>query len=130
MPGLAADRDWPGDARPTSVLIVEDDAGIATQLGLPDVDGVEVGRQLRGTSGVAIILAELRARIRAVLRRRRPHHGEVLRCGDLAVDVRACTVTLAGREMALTPPRNSASSSAWPWISTSRRCARSSASPR
>jgi DNA-binding response OmpR family regulator len=164
MPGIAADRNWSTDARPASVLIVEDDAGIATQLarglqlagyetsclgagrhvpgspavdvvlldlGLPDVDGVEVCRQLRARSGVAIIvvtargeesdqvlaldagaddylvkpfgLSELLARIRAVLRRRRPQDDEVLRCGDLAVDLRACKVTLAGREIALTP---------------------------
>jgi DNA-binding response OmpR family regulator len=174
VPGISADRSWSKDARLASVLIVEDDAGIATQLarglelagyetssvgagrdvpgrpaadvvlldlGLPDADGVEVCRQLRARSDVAIIvvtargeesdrvlaldegaddylvkpfgLAELLARIRAVLRRRRPHDGEVLRCGDLAVDVRAGKVTLAGREIALTP-RNSASSSAWP----------------
>jgi DNA-binding response OmpR family regulator len=164
MSGIAADRNCSGDARPASVLIVEDDAGIATHLarglqiagyetsilsvgrhvpgspavdvvlldlGLPDVDGVEVCRQLRARSDVAIIvvtargeesdqvlaldagaddylvkpfgLAELLARIRAVLRRRRPHDDEVLRCGDLAVDVRACKVTLAGRDIALTP---------------------------
>jgi DNA-binding response OmpR family regulator len=164
VPGISADRARPRDARPAAVLIVEDDAGIATQLarglqlagyetsslgagrdvpacpdvdvvlldlGLPDVDGVEVCRQLRAGSSVAIIvvtargeeadqvlaldagaddylvkpfgLAELLARIRAVLRRRRPRGDEVLRCGDLAVDVRACKVTLAGREIALTP---------------------------
>src|SRR5579859_665739 len=126
-----------------SVLVVEDDRGIATQLvrgltrggyeadhvmtgrdalahaepdvvlldlGLPDTDGVEVCRQLRARSDVAIIvvtargeeqervlaldagaddymvkpfgLAELLARIRAVLRRVRPG-GEVLRHGPL-----------------------------------------------
>jgi DNA-binding response OmpR family regulator len=147
----------------TSVLVVEDDRGIATQLvrglsrsgyavdhvttggdalsradpdvvlldlGLPDGDGVDICRRLRQRSGVAIIvvtargeepervlaldagaddymvkpfgLAELLARIRAVLRRIHPGDG-VLRHGPLAVDVRARKVTVAGREVALTP---------------------------
>ena len=164
MPGMSADRDWPEGTPPASVLIVEDDTGIATQLtrglraagyetssvadgrdvpgwpaadvvlldlGLPGVDGLEVCRLLRARSDVAIIvvtargeeadrvlaldegaddylvkpfgLAELLARIRAVLRRRRPRGDEVLRCGELAVDVRTCKVTLAGREIAVTP---------------------------
>jgi DNA-binding response OmpR family regulator len=47
-------------------------------------------------------LAELLARIRAVLRRVNPGDG-VLRHGQLAVDVRARKVTVAGREVALTP---------------------------
>jgi DNA-binding response OmpR family regulator len=146
-----------------SVLVVEDDPGIATQLvrglsrggydvahvttgrdalsrgdpdvvlldlGLPDVDGVEVCRRLRERSGVAIIvvtargeepervlaldagaddylvkpfgLAELLARIRAVLRRVRPG-GEVLRHGPLTVDLRTRKVSVSGREVALTP---------------------------
>ena len=146
-----------------SVLVVEDDQGIATQLvrgltrggyaaehvttgrealawgdpdvvlldlGLPDIDGVEVCRRLRERSDVAIIvvtargeepervlaldagaddylvkpfgLAELLARIRAVMRRVRPG-GEVLRHGPLAVDVRTRKVSVAGREIALTP---------------------------
>jgi DNA-binding response OmpR family regulator len=146
----------------TSVLVVEDDPGIATQLvrglsrsgyavdhvttghdalgradpdvvlldlGLPDSDGVDVCRQLRRRSGVAIIvvtargeepervlaldagaddylvkpfgLAELLARIRAVLRR--VHPGGVLRHGPLVVDARTRKVTVTGREVALTP---------------------------
>ena len=146
-----------------SVLVVEDDPGIATQLvrglsrngyavdhvttggdalsradpdvvlldlGLPDGDGVDICRRIRQRSGVAIIvvtargeepervlaldagaddymvkpfgLAELLARIRAVLRRVHPGDG-VLRHGPLAVDVRARKVTVAGREVALTP---------------------------
>ena len=146
-----------------SVLVVEDDPGIATQLvrgltrggysvdhvttgrealssggpdvvlldlGLPDADGVTVCRQLRERSDVAIIvvtacgeepervlaldagaddylvkpfgLAELLARIRAVLRRVRPD-GEVLRHGPLTVDLRTRKVTVRGQEVALTP---------------------------
>jgi DNA-binding response OmpR family regulator len=147
----------------TSVLVVEDDAGIATQLvrglsrggyqvdhvvtgsealrrggadvvlldlGLPDGDGVQVCRRLRERSGVAIIvvtahgeesdrvlaldagaddylvkpfgLAELQARIRAVLRRVRPED-EVIRHGPLTVDARTRKVTVSGREVAVTP---------------------------
>jgi DNA-binding response OmpR family regulator len=158
-PGHAATPGTGG----ASVLVVEDDPGIATQLvrglsrngyavdhvttggdalsradpdvvlldlGLPDGDGVDICRRLRRRSGVAIIvvtargeepervlaldagaddymvkpfgLAELLARIRAVLRRVHPGDG-VLRHGPLAVDVRARKVTVAGREVALTP---------------------------
>jgi DNA-binding response OmpR family regulator len=147
----------------TTVLVVEDDPGIATQLvrglrrggydadhvmtggdalrwgepdvvlldlALPDTDGVEVCRQLRQRSPVAIIvvtargeepervlaldagaddylvkpfgLAELLARIRAVLRRVRPG-GELLRHGPLTVDLRTQRVTVSGQEIALTP---------------------------
>ena len=147
----------------TSVLVVEDDPGIATQivrglrrggydadhvmtggealrwgepdvvlldLALPDTDGVDVCRQLRERSPVAIIvvtargeepervlaldagaddylvkpfgLAELLARIRAVLRRVHPG-GELLRHGPLTVDLRTQRVTVSGQEIALTP---------------------------
>jgi DNA-binding response OmpR family regulator len=152
-----------------SVLVVEDDPGIATQLvrgleragyiadsvamgaealrrppsdvvlldlGLPDVDGIDVCRRLRADSDAAIIvvtargeeadrvlaldegaddylvkpfgLAELLARIRAVLRRGQRSGGgggtaEVLRHGPLTVDLRTRKVTIAGSEVALTP---------------------------
>ena len=151
-----------------SVLVVEDDPGIATQLvrgleragytadsvamgaealrrprsdvvlldlGLPDVDGMDVCRRLRADSDAAIIvvtargeeadrvlaldegaddylvkpfgLAELLARIRAVLRRGQRTSGgtpaEVLRHGPLAVDLRTRKVTMSGVEVALTP---------------------------
>jgi DNA-binding response OmpR family regulator len=153
-----------GARHAVSVLVVEDDPGIATQLvrglrrggydadhvttgraalawgepdvvvldlGLPDIDGVEVCRHLRARSGVAIIvvtargeepervlaldagaddylvkpfgLAELMARMRAVLRRVRPSGGETLRHGPLAVDLRTRKVSVDGREVALTP---------------------------
>ncbi|MGO9082833.1 MAG: response regulator transcription factor [Streptosporangiaceae bacterium] len=146
-----------------SVLVVEDDQGIATQLvrgltragyrvdhvitgaealarpgadvvlldlELPDADGVQICRQLRERSAAAIIvvtahgeetdrvlaldagaddylvkpfgLAELQARIRAVLRRVRPE-GEVIRHGPLTVDLRTRRVSVAGAEIALTP---------------------------
>jgi DNA-binding response OmpR family regulator len=146
-----------------SVLVVEDDPSLATQLvrglsrggyqvdhvmtgqealasgdpdvvlldlGLPDVDGVDVCRRLRERSDAGIIivtargeepervlaldagaddylvkpfgLAELLARIRAVLRRVRPG-GELLRHGPLTVDLRTRKVTVHGREVALTP---------------------------
>jgi DNA-binding response OmpR family regulator len=152
------------DSTALSVLVVEDDEGIATQLvrglgragyaarsvatggaalaaepadvilldlGLPDIDGMEVCRRLRAHTDAAIIavtargeerdrvlaldegaddyivkpfgLAELLARVRAVLRRSRPQGSELVRHGDLAVDLRTCKVTVAGREVALTP---------------------------
>jgi DNA-binding response OmpR family regulator len=162
--GVFGDGHQPGDTCPVSVLVIEDDPGIATQLvrvlgkagyqativatgrdglrqpaadvvlldlGLPDIDGVDVCRQLRAGSDAAIIvvtarddeserilaldqgaddylvkpfgLAELLARIRAVLRRTRPACDELLRHGDLAVDLRTGKVTVAGRDVALTP---------------------------
>ena len=163
VPASPAQAGQPSGMARTSVLVVEDDLGIATQivrglrrggydadhvttggealrwgdpdvvlldLGLPDTDGVEVCRRLRERSRVAIIvvtargeepervlaldagaddylikpfgLAELLARIRAVLRRVHPG-GELLKHGPLTVDLRTRKVTVSGREVALTP---------------------------
>ncbi len=97
---------------------------------LPDMDGVEVCRRLRQRSSMAIIvvtargeepdrvlaldagaddylvkpfgLAELLARMRAVRRRMR-QGPEVLRYGPLTVDLRTRKVSVADREVTLTP---------------------------
>ena len=110
------------NAEPADVVVLD--------LGLPDMDGVEVCGELRARSGAAIIVvtardeeqdrvlaldrgaddyivkpfgrAELLARIRAVLRRMRAPESELLRHGDLELDIRTCKVTLAGLEIEVT----------------------------
>jgi two-component system, OmpR family, alkaline phosphatase synthesis response regulator PhoP len=104
---------------------------IVLDLGLPRLDGLEVTRRLRRDSGVPIIMLtarddetdkvvglelgaddyvtkpfsprELEARVRAVLRR---HTGdaaaEILRAGDLTVDIPRLRVDVSGRPVELT----------------------------
>src|SRR6266542_807339 len=104
---------------------------IVLDLGLPDVDGLDVTRQLRRDSQVPIIMLtarddeadrvaglelgaddyvtkpfsprELVARVRAVLRRQAGEvGGEVLRAGDLELDVPKMRAEVAGRAIDLT----------------------------
>jgi len=100
-------------------------------LGLPDMDGLEVLQQIRRTSLVPVIvlsvrgdekgkvaaldlgaddyvtkpfgMEELVARVRTALRLRLQEQGEapIFRCGDLAVDLVRRVVTLKGQEVKL-----------------------------
>lgn len=105
---------------------------VVLDLGLPDVDGLQLLRMLRPVSSVPVIVAtardddaatvaaldagaddyvvkpfsadQLDARIRAVLRRTAGDEAAPLLCvGDLVVDLRARTAELGGRSIELRP---------------------------
>jgi DNA-binding response OmpR family regulator len=104
---------------------------VLLDLMMPGLDGIEVCKRIRSKSNIPIVMLtakgdetdrvvglelgaddyvakpfsprELLARVRAVLRRARPDvAGELLRVGDIGVDVPGRTVTVAGKPVDLT----------------------------
>ncbi|NNJ12737.1 response regulator transcription factor [Chloroflexales bacterium ZM16-3] len=104
---------------------------VLLDLMLPLLDGSEVCRRIRAQAPTPIVvlsvkgseadivsvldlgaddylvkpfrLAELLARIRAVLRRREPGAGAAISCGDLQIDTQSHRVAVSGRLIVLTP---------------------------
>ncbi len=104
---------------------------VVLDLGLPDIDGLDVIKMIRGYGDTPVIVAtarddddtivkaldsgaddyvvkpfsgrQLDARIRALLRRERGAAEPVVQVGDLRVDVQAHEVTLEGRDIDLRP---------------------------
>ena len=123
--------EWRGDARSGTATLREQGAdAVVLDVMLPDADGFEVCRRLRDESDVPILMLtargeptdrivglelgaddylpkpfdprELLARLRAILRRRDPREGRLLRFGRLEIDVDARVVRRDGEPRALT----------------------------
>jgi DNA-binding response OmpR family regulator len=123
--------EWAHDGRSAIALVEAERPGLVLlDLGLPDLDGIEVCRRLRAIDPVLRIviltarhdevdvvlgldagaddyvtkpfrLAELLARVRAHLRRSEPVDPEHLVVGDVDIDTAARRVRVAGREIDL-----------------------------
>jgi two-component system KDP operon response regulator KdpE len=104
---------------------------VVLDLGLPDMDGVDVIARLRSRTSVPILvlsgrsdsadkvdaldagaddyvtkpfgMEELLARLRALLRRNAPREDEVVEFGEVRVDLAATRVTAGGADVRLTP---------------------------
>jgi DNA-binding response OmpR family regulator len=128
--GFAVVRECSGEAG-FAAAAREQPRFVVLDLGLPDVDGLDLCQRLRGKADVPILILtarddetdrivglelgaddyvtkpfsprELVARVRAVLRRAEAVSldAEVLECGDVAVDFRSHSVTVAGTPVAL-----------------------------
>jgi len=130
LEGYAVDAAADGATALRALSLAPPDA-VVLDLGLPDLDGLEVCRRLRSTGDdtpVLILtardavdervhgldagaddylvkpfaLAELLARLRALLRRRTGDEGEILRFGDLSLDLGSREAHRGERAFALT----------------------------
>jgi two-component system response regulator MprA len=130
LEGYEVETAADGSSALRSLAVAPPDA-VILDLGLPDLDGLEVCRRLRSTGDdtpVLIVtardavddrvqgldagaddylvkpfaLAELLARLRALLRRRAGGEGEVLRFGELSLDLATREATRGERQFTLT----------------------------